>query len=69
MNKRNIKRLENTNKKIYKQWGFSWKGAKKVLSNKEEIIKIIQNGSWAHYDIEENDESILFKFYSSNDMF
>lgn len=69
MNKENIERLENTNKKIYMRWGFGWKGAEKVLSNKEKVIKTIQSGGWAHYDIEENDESILFNFYTSNDMF
>lgn len=61
-------RLFNTNKELYKQWGFSWKGARPYKSSATEIIATIEKGGWAHYDIDEDDTSIKYTFYTANDM-
>ena len=63
-----MERVLNTDKKIYIQWGFTWKGASRRLSNKQEVVDTINRGYWAHYDIDEDDESIQYTFYSANDM-
>ena len=63
------KRIRESKKTIYSQYGFRWKGAKRCPTTAEKVIQAIEDGNYAHYDIEEDDTSLCVCFYSSNDMF
>ena len=63
-----IEKIRRTDKPVYIRFGFGWKGATWSHTTKEELICVIENGKFAHYDVESVNGGIGISFYSANDM-
>lgn len=70
LNTRNavIERIENESRPVYIRHGLGWKGATWEKSTKQKIIRTVNNGHYAHYDICNVFDGLGINFYSANDM-
>ena len=67
MDKQIIEKIKNA-EKVYQRWGLGWKGAEWSETSKGHLIKCLENGNYAHYDIVNINGGLGISFYSANDM-
>ena len=54
---------------VYERFGFGWKGARWEKMTKEDLMRIVDSGHYAHYDIVSfPPDGIGIAFYTASDM-
>ena len=53
---------------VYIRFGFGWKGAEWGKTTKEDLMRIVDSGHYAHYDMVSFQDGIGVAFYTAADM-
>lgn len=53
---------------VYIRFGFGWKGAELGKTTKENLMRVIDGGHYAHYDVVSLLDGIGVAFYTDADM-
>ena len=53
---------------VYIRFGFGWKGAEWKKTTKENLMRVVDGGHYAHYDVVSLLDGIGVAFYTDADM-
>lgn len=53
---------------VYIRFGFGWKGAEWKKTTKENLMRVVDGGHYAHYDVVSFQDGIGIAFYTAADM-